>query len=106
MRSKTLISALAVVAVLAIPAVAVALNGGFTPVGQSADQPSEPVTDSTEQSYGWMGQMHDSVWNKDGTTNEWMGQMHDSMWNEDGTTNEWMGQMHWISLSILRGIEK
>ena len=56
---KGFITALAIVAALAIPTVGMAGNGPLSADSQPLVAPDETETD---EPYGWMDEMHDSMW--------------------------------------------
>ena len=97
---KTLILSVAIAVVVTVPAVAWAVG---SPFGADPQPPMVGGETETDAPYGWMGQMHDYMWNNGelpenlpADTANWMNQMHDYMWGDtpaDGSYG-WMGQMH------------
>ena len=97
---KTLILSVALAVAVTVPAVARAAAGPFDADPQPPTVGGEAETDAP---YGWMGQMHDYMWNNGelpedfpADAADWMNQMHDHMWGDtppDGSYG-WMGQMH------------
>lgn len=99
-NKRRLIIAAAILAVLAIPTMAWAFTGPL-----AADPPVPKVGDGSldDDSFGWMSQMHDYMWNNSelpenlpADTADWMNQMSDYMWGDaaaDGSY-DWMNQMH------------
>jgi phage terminase large subunit-like protein len=88
---KTFLITTAIVLVLAIPTVAWALTAP-----SSTDLPTESGSD---ESYDWMDQMHDYMWNGEQppegfpADGDWMNEMHGYMWSDEHDGN-WMGHMH------------
>ena len=81
---KTLILSVAIAVVVTVPAVAWAVGG---PLG--ADPQPTTTTGNADPGapYGWMGQMHDYMWNNGDLPEDfpadaadWMNQMHDYVW--------------------------
>jgi hypothetical protein len=97
-NKKTTILVTALISVMAIPAVAFALNA---PADSVPTTGTAAETAPNGDSFGWMGQMHEYMWNNNETLTDqdaaWMNQMHDSIWN-DGTLPDdlanTMDQMH------------
>jgi len=104
MKKRYLIAGAVILGLLVTPVVALALS--TSPV-------STPGTIPTGIGHEGIDDMHDSVWNGDGTgdectdemheamwgadgaqVDEWMDEMHDSVWNGDGTGHEGMDEMH------------
>lgn len=102
MTKRTLMLTSLVLALVAVPAVALPLQNPRPNVEASTvDDTPYPFDTASE----WMGDMHNSMWNSpDGTLPQdapygWMGGMHDYMWgNPDGTLPKdfptRMNQMH------------
>lgn len=81
---KTLILSVAIAVVVTVPAVAWAVG---SPFGADPQPPMVGGETETDAPYGWMGQMHDYMWNNGelpenlpADTANWMNQMHDYMW--------------------------
>jgi hypothetical protein len=97
---KTVILAVAIAVVVTVPAVAWAVGG---PLEADPQPPTTTGNADPGAPYGWMGQMHDYMWNNGdlpedfpADATDWMNQMHDHMWGDtpaDGSYG-WMGQMH------------
>jgi hypothetical protein len=93
MKKRTLLLTLAILALLAVPAVAMALN--TTP-------PAVELPAGGDGSLGWMDEMHGLMWDEgafsEGGSLGWMDEMHGLMWDEgafsEGGSLGWMDEMH------------
>ena len=96
---KKLFITTVILAVLAIPTMAWALNGPFA---ADLDLPVIPGDEAAGETHGWMSDMHDYMWNNGELPEDfpadatWMNDMHDYMGSNHPTDGSYgsMSQMH------------
>ena len=90
---KKLFITTVILAVLAIPTMAWALNGPFA---ADLDLPVIPGDEAAGETHGWMSDMHDYMWGDTPTDGSYgsMSQMHDYMWNNGELPEGSAGSTH------------